>query len=459
MEKLSRRSLLRASAGLVAAGTLVRPYIANAQAKTATMWVAQGFIPQEDAAFRKLIADYEKESGNTINYQIVPFAPLRQKEISAITTGVVPDIMETADFSFAPLQSWAGRLLDLSDIVEAHKSDYGETALANNYFYDNVTKKRAYYAAPWKVAAVPFHIWKSLVVEGGGNPADMPKTWTKFIDFFKPLQAKLRAKGMRHLYSYGWQAVTTNGVDPINTFYAFMIAYGGQGLITPNGQLHANDPKVREAVVRAMERFSSDFKDGYVPPSALDWNDADDNNAFHTKLIVMDFDGTLSTELALYNNKKEYDDIITHGIPLSDEGKPLPAQVGAFGNVIPKGAKNVDLAKEFVKYTLEPKVLNEYLKGGLGRWAPPYPGLVKTDPFWLQSGDQHRTVYINESLIGPTIPLYTAYSPASAEVDAEHLFQVGVDNVINHGVKPEEAADTALKRAEQIFARYPISQV
>jgi ABC-type glycerol-3-phosphate transport system substrate-binding protein len=133
MEKLSRRSLLRASAGLVAAGTLVRPYIANAQAKTATMWIAQGFIPQEDAAFRKLVADYEKESGNTINYQIVPFAPLRQKEISAITTGVVPDIMETADFSFAPLQTWAGRLTDLSDIVDAHKSDYGEIALANNY--------------------------------------------------------------------------------------------------------------------------------------------------------------------------------------------------------------------------------------------------------------------------------------------------------------------------------------
>jgi multiple sugar transport system substrate-binding protein len=458
MEKLSRRSLLRASAGLVAAGTLARPYLANAQAKTATMWIAQGFIPQEDAAFRKLVADYEKESGNTINYQIVPFAPLRQKEISAITTGVVPDIMETADFSFAPLQTWAGRLTDLSDIVDAHKSDYGEIALANNYFYDNVTKKRAYYAAPWKVAAVPFHIWKSLVVEAGSNPADMPKTWTKFIDFFKPMQAKLRDKGMRHLYSYGWQAVSTNGVDPINTFYAFMIAYGGQGLITPNGQLHADDPKVREAIVRAIERFSSDFKEGYVPPSALDWNDADDNNAFHTKLIIMDFDGTLSTELALYNNKQEYDNIITHGMPLSDEGKPLPAQVGAFGNVIPKGATNVELAKEFLKYTLEPKVLNEYLKGGLGRWAPPYPELVKSDPFWLRSGDPHRTVYITESLIGPTIPLYTAYSPASAEVDAEHLFQVGIDNVISHGVKPEDAMNTALKRAEQIFANYPISQ-
>ena len=41
------------------------------------------------------------------------------------------------------------------------------------------------------------------------------------------------------------------------------------------------------------------YKDGYVPPEALSWNDADDNNAYHEKLFVMDFDGTLSTELAM----------------------------------------------------------------------------------------------------------------------------------------------------------------
>ena len=79
MENLSRRSLLRASVAMAAAGTLARPYIANAQAKTANVWRAQGFVPQEDDAFQKLVADYEKASGNKIDYSIVPFAPLRQK--------------------------------------------------------------------------------------------------------------------------------------------------------------------------------------------------------------------------------------------------------------------------------------------------------------------------------------------------------------------------------------------
>src|ERR1041384_4631610 len=93
MQILTRRSLLRTSLGFAAAGTLAKPYLANAQAKTATVWWSQGFVPQEDDAFRKLVADYEKVSGNKIEYSIVPFAPLRQKIISAITSGVVPDLV------------------------------------------------------------------------------------------------------------------------------------------------------------------------------------------------------------------------------------------------------------------------------------------------------------------------------------------------------------------------------
>ena len=38
MGRLTRRSVLRSSAGLIAVGALARPYIANAAATTATVW-------------------------------------------------------------------------------------------------------------------------------------------------------------------------------------------------------------------------------------------------------------------------------------------------------------------------------------------------------------------------------------------------------------------------------------
>src|SRR5437016_12806270 len=92
MSILTRRSILRSSAALAAAGTLARPYIANAAAKTAEMWWAQGFVQEEDISIKKIVADYEKASGNSIDLSIMPFAPQRQKIVSAITSGIVPDM-------------------------------------------------------------------------------------------------------------------------------------------------------------------------------------------------------------------------------------------------------------------------------------------------------------------------------------------------------------------------------
>ena len=456
MSNLTRRSVLRSSLGLATTGALARPHIANAAVTTAEVWFAQGFAKEEDSAFIKLVADYEKTSGNKIDYNLIPFAPLRQKEVSAITSGVVPDVMEAADLEFAPLNTWDDKLLDVSEIVETQKTDFIPVALNSCYLYNNVTKKRGYYVVPIRISGWPFHIWRSLVEKAGYKIEDLPNTWDAFLDFFKPVQDKLRAQGMRNIYAYGYQ-LTANGVDPIATFNAFMIAYGGKDLVTPDGKLHTDDPQVRAAAVKAIERLTTPFKEGYVPPSCVNWNDADDNNAFHSKLMVMDFDGTISTEVAIYDKKAEYDDIVTRGLPLGNDGKELTAQVIVGSPVIPKGAKNVVVAKEFLKYLVQPKVLNDYLKGGLGRWMIPVPEIAKTDPFWLKE-DPHRKAYTELTLLAPTMPIYEVYNPGIAQVNAEHLFSVAEFDVMNNGMSPEQAIKKAFKRIEEIFAKYPVAQ-
>jgi hypothetical protein len=54
-----------------------------------------------------------------------------------------------------------------------------------------------------------------------------------------------------------------------------------------------------------------------------------------------------------------------------NDGTPMKAQVNAGGGYIPKGAKNIEVAKDFMKYFMQPKVMNENLKAGLGRWFHP----------------------------------------------------------------------------------------
>ena len=228
MSRMSRRSVLGTTLGLAAAGALGRPYIANAQAKTATVWVNQGFIPQEDAAFKELADDYMKESGNKLDYSIMPFMAFNQKIISALTSGDVPDlIFSDAPANILPQNAWDDKITDVTDVVSPYESQLTETAKAGSTFYNKTTKKRSYYLCPIKQGCVPFHIWGNLVEQAGYKLSDAPKTWDEFWGFFKPMQAKLRANGMRHLYACGLQITTVGPNDGNGLFQAFMIANGG----------------------------------------------------------------------------------------------------------------------------------------------------------------------------------------------------------------------------------------
>ena len=119
------------------------------------------------------------------------------------------------------------------------------------------------------------------------------------------MQKELRAKGMRKMFSLGLQVTTVGPNDGNNLFAHFMFANGGVGIVSRDGKLHTDDPKIREAAIKSITWMTTAYKDGYVPPEALSWNDADDNNGYHEKLFLMDFDGTLSTELAVINKDKK----------------------------------------------------------------------------------------------------------------------------------------------------------
>jgi multiple sugar transport system substrate-binding protein len=457
MINLTRRSLLRGSAAAAAATTLARPYIAKAAAKTATAWWVQGFAEQEDIAFKKLVADYEKASGNAIDYTIVPYAPIRQKIVSAVTSGVVPDLFQNTPAEIIALYAYQDKLVDVSDVVETQQKEFTETALLTARCYNNVEKKRSFYGVPYTVGSGMNHIWRSLVEKAGYQMSDIPKTWDAYYDFFKDVQKKLRAQGMRRIYGIGFQLNTT-GNDANARINDFLIAYGGRDIVTKDGKLHLDDPQVRTAALAALTYPTTAYKEGFIPPGAINWNDADDNNAFHSKQIVMDLDGSLSTEVAIIDDKEAYNDIVTMGYALSNDGEPVPAQQGSLCGLIPKGAKNVAVAKDFLKYLIQPPVLNELLKTGLGRNLPAMPVIVRRDPWWLDPKDPHRVAYVRQSIFSPTVPTFWSFNPAWAEVQNTHVWQVAWAEIMKDGATPEAAAEKAFKQVEAIFAKYPIAQ-
>ena len=458
MSKLGRRLVLRGSVGLATAGTFASPYIARAQAKTASVLWVQGFVKEEDEAFKNTVAAYEKASGNKIDFSLIPFGPAMQKIVAGLTSGDTPDIMyhAIADQTVVPQNTWNDKLVDVSDVVETQKALFHPTALLTSQYYNNVTKQRGYTYVPIKCGVSPFHVWNSLVEKAGFKLSDAPKTWDAFWDFFKPMQKKLR-ESQRNIYVHGLQPTTNGPADGNTLFHHFLIANGGDDIVTPDGRAHLDEPKVKEAVIKSLTYITTSYKEGYVPPGALSWSDADDNNAFHAKQILMNLDGTISTEVAMFHEKDKYNDAITLGLGNDNAGRPMRATLGVPGAFIAKSAKNVAVAKDFLKYAIQPDVLNTNLKTGLGRYLPPMPHLVKEDPFWLKE-DPHVAAYATEGMIDPTVPNYPCFNPGYAEANALQVWGIAVADVVREGMTAQAAADKALKRIGTILARYPVAR-
>jgi multiple sugar transport system substrate-binding protein len=115
-----------------------------------------------------------------------------------------------------------------------------------------------------------------------------------------------------------------------------------------------------------------------------------------------------------------------------------------------------DVAKDFMKYFMQPKVMNENLKAGLGRWAPAIPQIVKDDPWWFSDEMPCLKPYITQIAVNPTVPLYNAFSPAWGQCDAEQIWGQAHADVIKNGMTPAAAIDKAFKRCNQIFAKIVI---
>jgi hypothetical protein len=71
-------------------------------------------------------------------------------------------------------------------------------------------------------------------------------------------------------------------------------------------------------------------------------------------------------------------------------------------------------------------------------------------------GGSRRTrtgvAYVNQGVLGPTLPQFWAFNPAYAQVQSEHVWAVGWVDIMTGGMVPQAAAEKAFKRIEEIFA-------
>lgn len=422
------------------------------------VWWNKGYYKEEDEGMQKVAAEFAKQNNVDVELTFTIQDDLGPKIISALIARRVPDVAFCffTDWQIAPKFAWEGKLADVTDLINELKPRYIESHLKTGWLYNNVTKKWSYYSIPIEAQALGSHYWKDLVQEAGldPDPKKIPMKWEEYWAFWKKVQDVLRKKDPAKygkLYGIG-MTESSRSTDTFYFFEQYLMAFRGE-VISPEGKVVAAEPKNRDAIVKTLAFFTKIYSDGYVPPDALTWTDADNNVNFNNKTVVMTPNPSISIPGAhFFTNKDNYynkiGSILQPASPV--DGKGYPYLVSVKPVIIPLDSKQQALAKKFVKYVLETKNFTAYVTASNGRWFPSFKD-VAADPFFTNPKDPHVPVATDQHLNYETRPFYYSYHPAYSQVYTENVWGKAMSRVVTEKWTNEKAADEAIDRIQTIF--------
>jgi multiple sugar transport system substrate-binding protein len=427
--------------------------VKSAPSNTAALeiWWDKGFTIEEDEALQKLVRDWEKKSGKKIALSFYSTDDLFQKLERELQSGDLPDLiaMFKSEKSLTPRLAWEGKLADLSEVIAPRESLYTPLALKAAKFYNNVDKKRSYYALPIHEATIHVYYWKDLLGKIGYQPNDIPKEWDKFWAFWPKARNELKTKDNFNIYGLGLPLSVEAG-DTYQTFEQILEAYNIK-ILDERGELQVDDPKVRQGIIRILDWYRQNYRQGNFSPDALKWLNPGNNRDLLNKKILMTTNDTLSIATAVRSDPDTYRNKLgVLELPNKPDGEPMRYLVTVQQVILLADSPRQKEAKDFLAYLIRPETIGSYLKSAGGRHAPVLKSLWK-DPFWNDPKDPPIFTTTNTFTRQPQRLFYTFDNPAYSIVLKENIWGRAIQKVIVDNVSPEQAADEAIARIKTIF--------
>ena len=421
---------------------------------TLKIWWNKGYYPEEEAAFQQVVSEWEKKSPTKVNLTFITDANIIQQTEKAVNTNNLPDIFFAylTDINWSPGWAWEGKLVDVSGVIEPIKSLYTPNALESVYFYNNVDKKRSYYAVPIEQQTIHISYWRDLLKEIGTSEKDIPQDWDGFWNFWKQAQDKLRQKGQQNIYAMGLP-MSPGASDTYFMFEQFLEAYQVK-LLDANGKLLLDSPNTKQGIIKVLDWCAKLYKDGYVPPPALSWQNTDNNVNFLNKSVIMTANPSLSIPTSQKQDRElYYNQIGTMEFPNQPNGKPNRYMAAVKQAVIFASSQHQKDAKAFLSFLVEPKNLETYIENSAGRWFPVMPQQMKA-PFWNNPKDPHLPIALKQFTERQTRPFYPVLNPAYVKVQQENVWGEVLNRILKDNLSSEQAADEAIAKIKKIFSEW-----
>jgi multiple sugar transport system substrate-binding protein len=324
-----------------------------------------------------------------------------------------------------------------TDKLEDLSSLSGSLAMATGGFYE-IGEKMGQLSGRWY--NIPFcawpHVWFYRADLLKSANAGLPTTYSEAAALAKRL-----SNPKTGVYGLGI------GLGQDEDFAMFLQtavwAFGGS-IVAPDGHtVTVNSPQVLATIHYLLDLYNS----GAIPPGAVGWDDATNNNYFLGKKIAMTANALSIDYVAKRKDPSLYSNIIHSAYPTGPAGHFSFVQT--FGWSIKKGSANKDLAEQFLQYLYSQDRLAKLFLIGEGAIAPLQKGLGSS-PEWKSSRykDAIESVEIAKPLGWPG-----PFTRQAAEVFNRRLLNNVFARILNDHLTPEAALAEAEGKIKEVYAR------
>lgn len=393
--------------------------------KKLVFWDKAEYVDEYATLMKDLVEQFAEEEGVEVDYVNVAAADMKQKLMAAIEAGNAPDLIvgdDTLVGQFASLD----QLADVSDVMS--EFEFTDAAMSMSMIGDSS------YMIPQGFTAPGMYVRKDKWEEKG---FEMPTTWEELKE-----QASEITDPANGFYALGFAMGASGGGDAECWVRTIILDWGGR-TVDEDGKVVVNSPET----VEAFKFIKSLYDEGLISPDAVTGDDSWNNQAYlaGTAGLICN-SGSVAASMKnddseLYENTQ----IIPYPAGPSGEAYVLTG-CNVFG-VLDSG-KNVDVAKDFVRYYFTNQDKYEEMIEVMGSmWQPVIEGMEDSE-FWQ---DEANKPWLESSKLGAR-----TYYPAPVDDRAMTCFSnqfcvKAVQEMLINGATPEEAVESLETSFKEVY--------
>ncbi|QQE77941.1 extracellular solute-binding protein [Alicyclobacillus sp. SO9] len=240
--------------------------------QTITYWASQegGSIPLEKKVLNKVTANFQKQTGIHVKYQIITWANLWNKTLTAITSGNGPDVIDLGN-------TWASTFAGTGGFVSLTPQKIQKIGGKSKFLSSSMSVTGLSGKPPMSVPymSLAYNMFYNKQMFNKAGITTPPKTWTQFVN---------DAQKMTGHGTYGMGVDGAEVQDNFHLFWILLRQYGGKAVLNGKAQLDSQDSQ-------KAAKFYTDLLKKYkvMDPDSAAWNNSQLVSNFANGKVAMIF--------------------------------------------------------------------------------------------------------------------------------------------------------------------------